>query len=160
MVRERARARDLGKQSGYRIKRGGDTERSWAEGTQLDGEDKEGFCSPPPWRVWASGELRRLWREKTGAVHGTDPNSSTLSHHRHPGPQPGRCAVFMCKLSCHPIPLWALDSPAPSSSASSGGRGSSSSAAEVGARSSMVESPDPGPLCWADSQCQRLITQV
>lgn len=66
MVRERARARDLGKQSGYRIKRGGDTERSWAEGTQLDGEGKEGFYSPPPWRVWASGELRRMWREENG----------------------------------------------------------------------------------------------
>lgn len=33
MVRGRATVRDLGEQSGYRIKRGGDTERSWAEGS-------------------------------------------------------------------------------------------------------------------------------
>lgn len=66
MVRGRANVRDLGEQSGYRIKRGGDTERSWAEGTQRDGEGKEGLCSPL-WRVSVSGELRKLWRKKTGA---------------------------------------------------------------------------------------------
>lgn len=44
---------------------------------------KEGLCSPPLWRVLVSGELRKLWRKKMGAVHGTNPNSP---HHRHPGP--------------------------------------------------------------------------
>lgn len=43
------------------------------------GVGKEGLCSPPLWRVLVSGELRKLWRKKTGAVHGTNPNSP---HHR------------------------------------------------------------------------------
>lgn len=104
MVRERAR--DLGKWSGHGIKRDGDTRRSWAEGTQWGGEGKKGLCSPPPWRVWASGELKRLWREKTGTVHGTDPNSPPPSPTTGIPVQataPARCAVPMCKLSCPPI---------------------------------------------------------
>lgn len=76
------------------------------KGPNPDVEGKEGLCSPPPWRVWASGELRRLrrlWSRKTGAVHGTDPNSPVVPDHRHPGPPPARCAVPLCKLSCPPI---------------------------------------------------------
>lgn len=89
MVRGRANVRDLGEQSGYRIKRGGDTERSWAEGTQRDGEGKEGLCSPL-WRVSVSGELRKLWRKKTGAVHGTNPNSPPPRTRVH---VPGTCQM-------------------------------------------------------------------
>lgn len=90
MVRGRATVRDLGKQSGYRIKRGGDTGRSWAEGTQRDGEGKKGLCSPPLWRVLVSGELRKLWRKKMGAVHGTNPNSPTTGTRVH---VPGTCQM-------------------------------------------------------------------
>lgn len=61
-------------------------------------------------------------------------------------------------LPCHPTPPWVLDSPAPSSSASSGD--SSSSTAEVGARSGMAGVSRPGTSQLRDRQCQRLITQV
>lgn len=52
--------------------------------------------SPPPWRVWAPGEPRRLWREETGTVGVLIPTPQNLS----PPATSATCAVPMCKLRC------------------------------------------------------------